>query len=147
MQLGMICEDTMQRPHKMSTKRATAEEFPRALKPLKGARRQREINLVDWRRTVRPAILRKATTATVGFDWSPALFSALLEELGENDGLESLLGPVPTDLDVVAYPQAVALALILRHSWQPHHLRRILESLELIERNDIGRSLRRAKRS
>jgi hypothetical protein len=94
------------------------------------------MNIVDWRRKVRPAILRKATKATAGFDWSPALFETLLEELGENDGVESLLGPSPKDLDVVAYPQAIALALILRHSWQPHHLRRILESLELIDRTE-----------
>ena len=114
---------------------------------MKRARRQRAINIVDWRRTVRQAVLRKATTATIGLDWSPALFATLLEKLGENDGLESLLGPVPKDLDVVAYPQAIALALILRHSWLPHHLRRILESLELIDRNNIGPSLRRANRA
>jgi len=82
-------------------------------------------------------MLRKATTATIGFDWSPALFTTLLEELGENDGVESLLGPMPKDLDVVAYPQAIALALILRHSWQPHRLRKILESLELIDCGDV----------
>lgn len=91
------------------------------------------MNIVDWRTTVRPAILRKAIRATIGFDWSPALFATLLEELGEHDRLESLLGPSAKDLKVVAYPQAIALALILRHSWQPHRLRRILESLELID--------------
>ena len=80
----------------------------------------------------------------MGLDWSPALFATLLEELGENDRLESLLGP-RKDLNVVAYPQAIALALILRHSWQPHHLRRILESLELIDCNDIGQRIQRAK--
>jgi len=80
-------------------------------------------------------------------DWSPALFATLLEELGENDRLESLLGPIPKDLNVVAYPQAIALALILRHSWQPHHLRRILESLELIDCSNIGPSLRRGSRA
>jgi len=78
-------------------------------------------------------------------DWSPALFATLLEELGEHDGLESLLGR--TDLNVVAYPQAIALALILRHSWQPHHLRRILESLELIDCSNIGPSLRLGSRA
>ena len=81
----------------------------------------------------------------MGLDWSPALFATLLEELGENDRLESLLGPIAKDLNVVAYPQAIALALILRHSWQPHHLRRILESLELIDCNGIGQRIQRAK--
>ena len=77
----------------------------------------------------------------MGFDWSPALFWTLLEELGENDRLESLLGPIAKDLNVVAYPQVVALALILRHSWQPHRLRRVLESLELIDCSNIGEAL------
>ena len=128
----------------MGKKRGGVKQPQRGLKSLKRSRRRRMINIVDWRRTVRPAILREATTATMGLDWSPALFATLLEELGEHDGLESLLGQVPTDLIVVAYPQAIALALILRHSWQPHHLRRILESLELIDSNNTGQSLRRA---
>ena len=130
----------------MPKKRAAVEQARRGSNAAKRPRRQRTINIVHWRTTTRPAILRKATTATIGFGWSPALFATLLEELGENDGVESLLGPIPKDLDALAYPQVIALALILRHSWQPHRLRRILESLELIDRNDIGRSLRRADR-
>ena len=119
----------------MPKKRAAVEQARRGSNAGKRPRRQRTINIVDWRTTIRPAVLRKATTATIGFNWSPALFATLLEELGENDGVESLLGPIPNDLDPRAYPQAIALALILRHSWQPHHLRRILESLELIDCN------------
>lgn len=131
--------------HKTPKRGAAVKQPHRGLKPLERARRQRAINIVEWRRTIRPAILRKATTATIGVDWSPALFATLLEELGENDGLESLLGPIP-NLELGAYPQAIALALILRHSWQPHRLRTILESLELVDRDSIGRSLRRANR-
>jgi transposase InsO family protein len=37
-------------------------------------------------------------------------------------------------------------AVILRHSWQPHQLRRILESLQLIDRSNLGRGLHRADR-
>jgi len=79
-------------------------------------------------------------------DWSSALFATLLDELGEIDGLEWLVGPIRKDLDVDAYPQAIALGLILRHSWQPDDLNSILESLQLIDRNKAGRSLRRAGR-
>ena len=121
----------------MPKKRTAVERARRGSNAAKCPRRPRTINIVDWRTRIRPAILRKATTATIGFDWSQALFATLLEELGENDSVESLLGPIK-DLDVVAHPQAVALALILRHSWQPHHLRRILESLELIDCSNIG---------
>jgi hypothetical protein len=131
----------------MPKKRPAVERPRQSTRLFRRTRRQGVINIFDWRRKVRPAILRRATKATVGFDWSPALFATLLEELGENDGLESLLGSIPKDVGVVAYPQAIALALILRHSWQPHHLRRILESLELIERNDTGPGLRPARRS
>ena len=91
-------------------------------------------NVADWRRTVRPAMLRRAAVATTGLDWSSALFTTLLEELRENDGLEALLGAIRKDLAVAAYPQVIALALILRHSWQPEDLRRILEALEVIDR-------------
>ena len=91
-------------------------------------------NVADWRRTVRPALLRRATIATTGLEWTPALFATLLEELRENDGLEALLGPMRKDLAVVSYPQVIALALILRHSWEPRDLRRILETLEVIDR-------------
>ena len=88
---------------------------------------------------MRPALLRKATTATTGLDWSPALFATLLDELDENDGIEWLLGPDRKDLDVDAYLQAIALALILRHSWQADDLHWILESLQLIDGSKIGR--------
>ena len=123
----------------MPKKRAAAGRARRRSRPLKRARRQRVINIVDWRRTVRPALLRKATTATTGLDWSPALFATLLDELDENDGIEWLLGPDRKDLDVDAYLQAIALALILRHSWQADDLHWILESLQLIDGSKIGR--------
>ena len=71
----------------------------------------------DWRSTFRPAILRRATLATTGLDWCSALFRTLLKNLRENDGLEALLGPMQKNLPVAAYPQVIALALILRHSW------------------------------
>ena len=88
---------------------------------------------------MRPALLRKATTATTGLDWSPALLATLLDELDENDGIEWLLGPDRKERDVDDYPQAIALALILRHSWQPDDLHWILESLHLIDGSNIGR--------
>ena len=53
----------------------------------------------------------------------------LLEELYVDDGLEELLGKSPTELQVRQYPQAVAVALILRHSWRADDLACILERL------------------
>lgn len=118
----------------MPKKRVNVERARHPPKLEKRARRQRVTNVADWRRTVRPAILRRAAIATTGLEWTPALFATLLEELRENDGLEALFGPMRKDLAVAAYPQVIALALILRHSWQPEDLRRILEALEVIDR-------------
>jgi hypothetical protein len=53
----------------------------------------------------------------------------LLEELYADDGLEKLLGNSPSELQVRQYPQAVALALILRHSWRADDLACILARL------------------
>jgi hypothetical protein len=93
-------------------------------------------------------MLRKATIATAGLDWTPALFATLLDELDENDGIEWLLPTGRKDIGVDAYPQAIALALVLRHSWQPDDLHSILESLHLIDGgSNIGRSLRRSNRN
>jgi hypothetical protein len=136
---GTVCVEQLAVPHKTAKKRAAVKRVRRGLKALKRAHRQRVTNIVDWRRTVRPAILRRAKTATIGLDWSPALFATLLDELGENDGLEWLVGPIRKDLDIVAYPRVIALALVLRHSWQPDDLHWILESLQLIDGSNIGR--------
>ena len=55
----------------------------------------------------------------------------LVEELYVDDGLEELLGKAPSRLQVRQYPQAVAVALILRHSWRADDLACILERLGL----------------
>ena len=46
-----------------------------------------------------------------------------------DDGLEELLGKSPSELPVRQYPQAVAVALILRHSWRVDDLACILARL------------------
>ena len=53
----------------------------------------------------------------------------LVEELYVDDGLEELLGKTPGRLQVRQYPQAVAVALILRHSWRADDLACILARL------------------
>ena len=58
----------------------------------------------------------------------------LLEELYVDDGLEELLGKSPSQLRVRQYPQAVAVALILRHSWRADDLACILARLGVTAR-------------
>lgn len=84
-----------------------------------------------WRRDVRPRSVRSAVSATASLRWSPSLMKVLVEELYVDDGLEELLGKAPSRLQVRQYPQAVAVALILRHSWRADDLACILERLGL----------------
>ena len=86
-----------------------------------------------WRRQVRPKILRSAAVATKSLQWSPKLFEVLLEELHIDASLEELLGRTVRRLPTHRYPQAIALALILRHSWRDDDLADIVERLGLID--------------
>ena len=97
-----------------------------------------------WRRDVRPRSVRSAVSATASLRWSPSLMKVLVEELYVDDGLEELLGKAPSRLQVRQYPQAVAVALILRHSWRADDLACILERLGLtngtsVEEIQVGR--------
>jgi hypothetical protein len=55
----------------------------------------------------------------------------LAEELYVDETLEALLGSSLNKLQRRRYPQAVAIALILRHSWRTDDVGSILERLEL----------------
>lgn len=61
--------------------------------------------------------------------WSSNLLELLIEELYIDDSLEELLGERLQDLPRRRYPQAIALALALRHSWRADDLASILEQL------------------
>ena len=56
---------------------------------------------------------------------------AVLEELYVDDHFEELLGRAPGDLRPGQYAQAIAVALILRHSWHPDDLACMLKRLKL----------------
>jgi hypothetical protein len=83
-----------------------------------------------WRRDTRPRIVSAAVLATKALRWSPSLIEAVLEELYVDDHFEDLLG-VPGALQAPQFPQALAVALILRHSWHPDDLACILKRLAL----------------
>ena len=84
-----------------------------------------------WRRDTRPASVRAAVSATKGLRWTRPLIEAVLEELYVDDHFEELLGRAPGDLRPGQYPQAIAVALILRHSWHPDDLACMLKRLKL----------------
>jgi hypothetical protein len=53
----------------------------------------------------------------------------LFQELYVDEALQEFLGKAPNELRGRDYPQAVAVALILRHSWRADDLAFILERL------------------
>lgn len=84
----------------------------------------------SWRRDTRRRVVRAAVLATRALRWSPQLIEAVLEELYVDDHFENLLG-APGQLRASQYPQAIAVALILRHSWHPDDLACIFRRLGL----------------
>ena len=59
------------------------------------------------------------------------MIEVLLNELYVDDQLEELLAKTPRKLRSRQYPQAVALALILRHSWRADDLAWMVKRLGL----------------
>ncbi len=84
-----------------------------------------------WRRDARPEALRAAAHRTRGLRWSASLLELLIEELYIDESLDDLLGEHPRDLPTRRYPEAIAVALILRHSWRADDLACIVERLGL----------------
>ena len=89
--------------------------------------RQNDVEL--WRSETRSEILRSLAREFRTMRWTTRLFEVLLEELHLDEELERLLGePIP-DLNRSRYAEAIAIGLILRHSWHPNDLAAILERL------------------
>ena len=111
---------------RLSSTRAPVEPQPkrRSSRPADSATRR-------WRRDIRPKSVRAAVSATKGIRWTRPLMEAVLEELYVDDHFEELLGRAPGDLRPGQYAQAVAVALILRHSWHPDDLACMLKRLKL----------------
>ena len=84
-----------------------------------------------WRRDTRPKAIRAAVSSTKALRWSRPLIEAALEELYVDDHFEELLGRAPGNLRPGQYAQAIAIALILRHSWHPDDLACMLKRLKL----------------
>jgi hypothetical protein len=81
-----------------------------------------------WRRELRPRAMRLIAARTRNLAWSRALVSVLLTELQPDDLFTEILG-TPNRLAPSRFPQAVAIALLLRHSWRQVDLVRIARRL------------------
>ena len=91
--------------------------------------------IARWRREVRPASLADLASSAASVRWSPGLIELLCEELHITDAVEAILGTRIRKLQAPQYPRAVALAVILRHSWRPDDLDDIVSRLGLTGRH------------
>lgn len=119
------------RKPQMSRRVPQAATADSALKQTTRRRSRPAPTTADWRRRVRPRLLRAAVAATESVHWSPALLDTLMDELYVADRLEALLTSRLRDLPVQRYPQAIVMAVLLRHSWRADDLDWIIDRLGL----------------
>ena len=81
-----------------------------------------------WRRELRPPAMRLMAARTRHLAWSRAVVSVRLDERQPDDLFTEIVGP-PNRLTLAQFPQAVAIALLLRHSWRQVDLTRIARRL------------------
>jgi hypothetical protein len=94
------------------------------------ARAKQQLDAERWREQVRPRAMRLFAARTAKLPCSRALLKLLVEELYPDDLFTELVG----DLDRVPlrrWPQVVAIAVALRHSWRRDGLARIARRLHV----------------
>src|ERR1019366_8037775 len=83
-----------------------------------------------WRASSRIETLNSIVRHTVGLSWDRELLLLLLDELQIDDLFDKLIGK-PQRVPKARYPQAIAVAIALRHSWRPDDLGEIAKRLGL----------------
>jgi hypothetical protein len=92
------------------------------------ARAKQQLDVERWREQERPRAMRLFAARTATLHASRALLKVLVEELYPDDLFTELVG----NLDRVPlrrWPQVVAIAVALRHSWRRDGLARIAKRL------------------
>jgi hypothetical protein len=84
----------------------------------------------QWCGQHRPEMLHAIAVRTRGLTWSQRLLDLLLEELHIGDDFDRLAGSTRR-LHRTLYPQVIAIALLLRHSWCSQDLARTSKRLGL----------------
>jgi hypothetical protein len=93
---------------------------------------------MQWRQAQRLDALRALAVRTASMRWSPRLLRVLLDELHVDGALTPLIGALQS-LPSSRFPQAVALAIVLRHSWRPDDFARIAKRLGIAARRPTPR--------
>jgi hypothetical protein len=109
------------------------------------ARAKQELDAERWREELRPRALRLLAARTTKLQWSRALLKLVVHELYPDDLFSELIG----NLDRVPrrrWPQVIALAVALRHSWRQDGLTRLVRSLRITTASSPVRTHPRTKR-
>lgn len=77
-----------------------------------------------WRSKALATLAKQAR----GLKWSRSLFLLLLDELYVGDEFDALVGR-PEKVPVTRYPEAIAVAIALRHSWRLDDLHEVADRL------------------
>src|SRR5262245_18682318 len=94
------------------------------------ARAKQQLDAERWREELRPRALRLFAARTAKLSWSRALLKLVVRELDPDDLFSELIG----NLDRIprrCWPQVLAVAVALRHSWRQNGLERIVKSLHV----------------
>jgi hypothetical protein len=81
-----------------------------------------------WRTVLRPHALQVIASRTTKLAWSRGLMTTLLSELNVDETFTELVGR-PSGLPTRRYPQAIVVALALRHSWRRDNLIKLAKRL------------------
>lgn len=85
-----------------------------------------DVSVDHWRARLRAGVLGELAEAAKGILWSHELLMALLEELHVTEEFDRLIRRRQLDL-VRDAPRLLALALFLRHSWDPADLSTVVD--------------------
>ena len=94
------------------------------------ARAKQQLDAERWRDELRPRAMRSFAARTGTLTWSRALLKLVVAELFPDDLFKELVG----NLDRVPrrrWPQVVAIAVALRHSWRRNGLDQVAKRLRV----------------
>ena len=109
------------------------------------ARAKQQLDTERWREELRPRALRLFAARTTKLQWSRALLKLVVHELYPDDLFSELIG----NLERVPrrrWPQVIALAVALRHSWRQDGLTQLARSLRITTASSPVRTDPRRKR-
>lgn len=89
---------------------------------------QSTADLQRWRTRERVRWLSRLADAAAKLTWTQRLLAVLLDELWIDESFVDIVGE-PSDLLEDRYPEALAVALLLRHSWRPDDLLQVAKKL------------------